>query len=52
MRPCPHVRGRSDLPWEDTLRYDLHYIDQRSLRLDLRILLRTLPAIVRGDGAY
>jgi lipopolysaccharide/colanic/teichoic acid biosynthesis glycosyltransferase len=46
------INGRSDLSWEDTLRYDLHYVDHRSLRLDLLILLRTLPAILGGRGAY
>jgi len=46
------VSGRSDLDWEDAIRLDLDYIENRSLWLDLRILLRTLPAVVRGRGAY
>jgi len=46
------INGRSDLAWEDTLRFDLHYVDHRTPALDASILLRTLPAIVRGRGAY
>ncbi|WP_338898250.1 sugar transferase [Streptomyces sp. TG1A-60] len=46
------VSGRSDLAWEDALRLDLEYVDTWSVRLDLTILWRTLPAVLRGDGAY
>ncbi|KNE82850.1 MULTISPECIES: sugar transferase [Streptomyces] len=46
------ISGRSDLAWEDALRLDLEYVDAWSVRLDLMILLRTLPAVLRGDGAY
>ncbi|MFI7138574.1 sugar transferase [Streptomyces massasporeus] len=46
------VSGRSDLAWEDALRLDLEYVDTWSIRLDLAILCRTLPAVLRGDGAY
>ncbi|WP_327190129.1 sugar transferase [Streptomyces xinghaiensis] len=46
------ISGRSDLAWEDALRLDLEYVDAWSVRLDLTILLRTLPAVLRGDGAY
>ena len=46
------VSGRSDLDWEDAVRLDLYYIEHRSLGLDLRILLRTLPAVLRCRGAY
>ncbi|MFD5063861.1 sugar transferase [Streptomyces sp. NPDC058394] len=46
------ISGRSNLAWEDALRLDLHYVDTWSLRLDLAILFRTLPAVLRGDGAY
>jgi lipopolysaccharide/colanic/teichoic acid biosynthesis glycosyltransferase len=46
------VSGRGDLPFEERLALELAYIRDYSLRRDLSILLRTLPAVVRGDGAY
>lgn len=46
------VSGRSDLDWEDAIRLDLDYVQHRSLWLDLRILLRTVPAVLRARGAY
>jgi lipopolysaccharide/colanic/teichoic acid biosynthesis glycosyltransferase len=45
------VSGRSDLGFDDWIRFDLQYIDRWSLSLDLRILLLTLPAVFRGAGA-
>ena len=45
------VSGRSDLPFHDWVRLDLEYIDRWSLALDLGILARTLPAVLRGTGA-
>lgn len=46
------IGGRSDLGWEEALRLDLEYVRSWSIRKDLSILLRTLPAVARGDGAY
>jgi lipopolysaccharide/colanic/teichoic acid biosynthesis glycosyltransferase len=46
------VSGRSDLTWEDTVRLDLHYVDNWSLRLDLQILSRTFGAVLGHRGAY
>ncbi|MEV4920976.1 sugar transferase [Streptomyces tirandamycinicus] len=46
------IGGRSDLGWEEALRLDLEYVRSWSIRKDLAILLRTLPAVARGDGAY
>ena len=46
------VNGRGDLPFEERLRMELDYIERYGLRHDLGILLRTLPAVMRGDGAY
>jgi exopolysaccharide biosynthesis polyprenyl glycosylphosphotransferase len=45
------VSGRSGLGFDEWIRLDLQYIDEWSMRLDFRILLRTLPAVVRGAGA-
>ena len=46
------VSGRSDKPMEENIKYDLYYIKNLSLTLDLVILLRTIPAVVFGRGAY
>ncbi|TLQ42903.1 sugar transferase [Streptomyces marianii] len=46
------IGGRSDLGWEEALRLDLEYVRTWSIRMDLKILVRTLPAVARGDGAY
>jgi lipopolysaccharide/colanic/teichoic acid biosynthesis glycosyltransferase len=46
------VSGRSDLPWEEAVRLDLQYVENWSLSLDLTIMLRTLSAVLRRQGAY
>lgn len=46
------VSGRSDLPPERWLALDLEYVREYSLRKDLAILLRTVPAVLTGRGAY
>jgi exopolysaccharide biosynthesis polyprenyl glycosylphosphotransferase len=45
------VSGRSNLGFEDWIALDLQYIERWSLGLDLLILARTVPAVVRGTGA-
>ncbi|MGH8984195.1 MAG: peptidoglycan bridge formation glycyltransferase FemA/FemB family protein [Acidimicrobiia bacterium] len=44
------VSGRSLLTTPEMLRLDLEYVNTRSIRLDLSILGRTIPVVVRGDG--
>lgn len=46
------VSGRSNLPWEEAVRLDLRYVENRSLAMDLDIVCRTLPAVLSRDGAY
>jgi len=46
------VRGRGLLSFEETLRYDVEYVEKRSLLLDLQLLLLTVPALLRKDGAF
>jgi exopolysaccharide biosynthesis polyprenyl glycosylphosphotransferase len=46
------VSGRADLPWEESVRLDLRYVENWSLSLDARILWRTWSAVTRGKGAY
>jgi sugar transferase EpsL len=44
------VSGRNAATWEDRLALDVRYVDERSLLLDLRILGRTLKAVLKRDG--
>ncbi len=44
------VNGRNALTWEAKLKLDIWYIDNRTILLDLRILLRTLSQVVRRTG--
>lgn len=46
------VSGRSNLTFDEWMRLDIYYVENISLGLDLQILLRTIPAILKGDGAY
>lgn len=46
------VSGRSDIPFPEQLRLDVEYIQRQSLTQDLRLLLRTVPAVITGRGAY
>lgn len=45
------ISGRSEVNFERWAQLDLQYIDQWSLRLDARILLQTIPAVLHGRGA-
>jgi lipopolysaccharide/colanic/teichoic acid biosynthesis glycosyltransferase len=45
------ISGRNEIDFDDRLRLDIAYIRNRSLLLDLRILLRTFGAVVSGRGA-
>jgi lipopolysaccharide/colanic/teichoic acid biosynthesis glycosyltransferase len=46
------VSGRSLLSYEDRIALDLHYTRSCSLRTDLGILVRTMPSVLRGHGAF
>jgi exopolysaccharide biosynthesis polyprenyl glycosylphosphotransferase len=46
------VMGRNQIDFKDWMKLDLEYIDTWSLWLDLKILLRTLPAVLGSKGAY
>jgi exopolysaccharide biosynthesis polyprenyl glycosylphosphotransferase len=46
------VNGRSDIDFTNWVRMDLEYIDRWSLGLDMKILLKTIPAVLKGSGAY
>ncbi len=46
------VSGRADLPWDETVRLDLYYVDNWSPALDFLILWKTVNAVLWGRGAY
>ncbi len=46
------VRGRSKLTFDEMVMLDIYYIENWSLGLDLRILLRTVPVVLFASGAY
>ena len=46
------VSGRGDVPFEQQVELDMQYIHSQSVWLDLRLALRTIPAILSGKGAY
>jgi lipopolysaccharide/colanic/teichoic acid biosynthesis glycosyltransferase len=45
------ISGRNTLSFDDWIRLDLQYIDQWSMQLDAWVLIRTIPAVLRGTGA-
>ncbi|WP_342505966.1 sugar transferase [Sporosarcina sp. FSL K6-2383] len=46
------VNGRSDINHGKKIEYDLYYIQHRSLRLDLKIIVATIIAVIKAKGAY
>jgi lipopolysaccharide/colanic/teichoic acid biosynthesis glycosyltransferase len=46
------VNGRAALPWAERIELDLWYIEHRSWRLDIQILLRTARMVLGGHGLY
>lgn len=46
------VQGRSSIPFDKWVELDLEYIRIQSLWLDLKILLKTIPAVLKGTGAW
>jgi lipopolysaccharide/colanic/teichoic acid biosynthesis glycosyltransferase len=46
------VSGRSELSFDEQVKLDIEYIDRMSAADDLRVLWRTIPAVIGGRGAY
>ena len=46
------VSGRSEIPFPVQVRLDVDYIERQSLAEDFRLLLKTIPAVITGRGAY
>lgn len=46
------VSGRSDIPFKQQVELDVQYIQSQSIWTDIKILLKTVPALLLGTGAY
>lgn len=46
------VSGRSDIPFAQQVQLDVQYIESQSLWLDIKLLCKTIPAVLLGKGAY
>lgn len=46
------VSGRSDIPFDQQVELDVQYIESQSFWNDIRILVKTVPALLLGTGAY
>ena len=46
------INGRNELTWPQRIELDVWYVDHRSLALDLRILVRTIPMLLSPSGVY
>ena len=46
------ISGRSNLDFDDLVRLDFYYLENWSIWLDISILLKTIPAVLRARGAY
>jgi lipopolysaccharide/colanic/teichoic acid biosynthesis glycosyltransferase len=46
------VSGRSKLTFDEWMRLDRKYVEERSLWLDLKIFMKLVPALLKSDGAY
>jgi len=46
------VSGRSDITFDEWVKLDLYYIEKWSISLELKILIKTIPVVLKGEGAY
>jgi undecaprenyl phosphate N,N'-diacetylbacillosamine 1-phosphate transferase len=46
------VNGRNAISWDERIKRDIEYIDQLSLTMDLKILCRTLTAVLRSENLF
>ena len=46
------VSGRSDIPFDEQVVLDVDYIRDQSVKNDLKLLVKTVPAVITGRGAY
>ncbi len=46
------VSGRADIKWEEWVELDLKYIEDMGMLTDVKMILKTIPVVLHGDGAY
>ncbi len=46
------VNGRASLPWDERIELDIWYVENRTARLDVRIIARTAALLLTGKGLY
>jgi lipopolysaccharide/colanic/teichoic acid biosynthesis glycosyltransferase len=46
------VSGRGDIAFDEQVQLDVQYIESQSFWIDIKILLKTIPAVLTGKGAY
>lgn len=46
------IKGRSDIPFQQQVQLDMQYIRNQGIKKDIIILLKTIPAVISGKGAY
>lgn len=46
------IGGRANVTWEEWVEMDLDYIEDMSLWTDFKMIVKTIPTVLRGDGAY
>jgi lipopolysaccharide/colanic/teichoic acid biosynthesis glycosyltransferase len=46
------VNGRASLPWSERIELDLWYVENRSAKVDVQIILKTVKLLLTGDGVY
>jgi lipopolysaccharide/colanic/teichoic acid biosynthesis glycosyltransferase len=56
MRPgltgLAQVQGRNSLPWAERIQFDISYVENYSLWMDFRIIVRTIPVVLQCNGIY
>ena len=46
------IGGRANIEWEEWVELDLDYIEDMSLWTDIKMIVKTVPAVLKGEGAY
>ena len=44
------INGRNAITWEEKFKYDIWYVDNRSLWLDIKIIFMTIIKVIKGEG--